>query len=196
MDLSTLNAYDSKADAFAEDWETQPAPVDLQELLCHWFRPGPTADIGCGSGRDTAWLAANGFPAVGYDASPGLLAEARRRHPGLDFRLSPLPELPGVEEGSLTNVLCETVVMHLEPSSLAASLHRLLAVLAPGGTLFLSWRITEGADRRDDHGRLYAVVDAQAVRDCLAAAELLLDEESVNASSGARVHRIVARKRG
>jgi hypothetical protein len=47
---------------------------------------GRAADIGCDSGRDTAWLTRNGYPAIGYDAWQGLLAEARRRYPGLPFR--------------------------------------------------------------------------------------------------------------
>jgi len=34
-----------------------------------FIRSGVTADIGCGSGREVAWLNANGFPAVGFDAS-------------------------------------------------------------------------------------------------------------------------------
>ena len=53
-----------------------------------FFRPGrPTADIGCGSGREVAWLSAHGFPAVvGYDPSTGLLSQARARYPHLTFR--------------------------------------------------------------------------------------------------------------
>ena len=31
-----------------------------------------------------------------------------------------------------------------------------MAVLRPGGCLYLSWRVTAGADQRDAHGRLYA----------------------------------------
>ena len=40
---------------------------------------GYLVDIGCGSGREVAWLNASGFPAAGFDASEGLLAEARAR---------------------------------------------------------------------------------------------------------------------
>ena len=46
------------------------APVDLQEVVTRFFiKGGSSADIGCGSGREVAWLNANGFPAVGFDAS-------------------------------------------------------------------------------------------------------------------------------
>ena len=65
MDRKTLAAYDLDAAAFAKDWHDQPAPVDLQEIVERFFvRGGNSADIGCGSGREVAWLNANGFPAV------------------------------------------------------------------------------------------------------------------------------------
>ena len=78
MDRATLAAYDKDAAAFAQDWHDQPAPIDLQEIVGQFFiKGGATADIGCGSGREVAWLNANGFRAEGLDASEGLLAEAR-----------------------------------------------------------------------------------------------------------------------
>jgi len=194
MDVQTLAAYDRAADAFAEDWHTQPTPTDLHALVRRFFNSGPTVDIGCGSGRDTAWLTANGFPTIGYDPSSGLLTEARRRHPGLRFELAALPELEGVPDNSFTNVLCETVIMHLEPGVLAPAVRKLIAILAPGGTLYLSWRVTAGADRRDEQGRLYAAFDAHVVVQTLTTANILLDEESTSASSGRTIHRIIARK--
>ena len=102
MDRATLAAYDNDAAAFAKDWHEQPAPVDLQEIVARFFiKGGATADIGCGSGREVAWLNANGFPAVGFDASEGLLAEARRRYPEFTFAHAELPELRGIAAGSL-----------------------------------------------------------------------------------------------
>ena len=193
MDDQTLAAYNRAADEFAEDWHTQPTGTDLHALVRRFFSPGPTADIGCGSGRDTAWLTQNGFPTIGYDPSSGLLTEARRRHPGLRFELAALPELEGVPDNSFTNVLCETVIMHLEPAALAPAVRKLIAILVPGGTLYLSWRVTEGADRRDEHGRLYAAFDAAVITDALSTANILLDEETTSASSGKTVHRIIAR---
>jgi len=138
MDKETLIAYDTAAESFAREWHEQPPPVDLHGLIKTFFRPGPTADIGCGSGREVAWLCANGFPAIGYDPSEGLLAKARE--------------------------------------------------------LYLSWRVTEGADRRDEQGRLYAAFDKEIVVRALSNGSFLLDEEVVSASSGKKVHRIIARK--
>ena len=196
MDRKTLAAYDHEAAAFAKDWHEQPAPTDLQDIVTRFFiRGGATADIGCGSGREVAWLDANGFPAQGFDASEGLLAEARSRYPGLRFARAELPELSGIAADSFDNVLCETVIMHLDPALIAPSVRRMSEIVKPGGILYLSWRVTDGADVRDAHGRLYAAFDAALVRNELAAATLLLDEEVVSASSGKKIHRIVVRKK-
>jgi trans-aconitate methyltransferase len=194
MDRSTLEAYEQNAASFAEDWEAQPSPDDIYDIVRRFFRERPTADIGCGSGRDTAWLAQNGFAATGYDASEGLLAEARRLHPGITFRQAALPELSGIAEESLANVFCETVIMHLPPDAIAASVARLMAILQPEGTLYLSWRVTEGHDKRDERGRLYAAFDADLVLQALTTARILLDEQRVSISSGKTVRRLVARK--
>jgi SAM-dependent methyltransferase len=193
VDQQTLAAYDRDAAAFAADWDEQPPAADLQAAVKQYFASGPTADIGCGSGRDAAWLTQNGFPAVGYDPSEGLLAQARQLHPGIAFRRASLPKLAGIPDASFVNVLCETVIMHLDPADIPSAVHRLFAILRPGGTLYLTWRVSEGGSR-DKHGQLYAGFDPALVRGALAPAQLLLDEEAFSASSGKLVRRIVGRK--
>jgi len=193
-DQTTLAVYDRGAASFAEDWSTQPPPDDMYDIVRRFFAPGPTADVGCGAGRDTAWLAANGFPAVGFDASEGLLAEARRRHPTVRFENAALPALPGVAEGRFRNVLCETVIMHLPPISIPEAVNRLMSILEPGGTLYVSWRLAAAEATRDTHGRLYAAFDSAVVMGALAGAEILMDEQPISASSGKPIRRVVARK--
>jgi SAM-dependent methyltransferase len=193
MDRATLAAYDAAAAAYASEWEGQPAPVDLHDLVKRFFRPGLTADLGCGSGRDAAWLAANGFPTVGYDPSAGLLAQARAAHPQVTFEQAALPELHGIADGAFDNVLCETVIMHLGRREIAPAVRRMLAILKPGGVLALSWRV-EPTDRRDERGRLYSAFDRDLVLGALSDAKILLDEELVSPSSGRKIHRVVARR--
>jgi SAM-dependent methyltransferase len=195
VDRQTIAAYEADAAGFARDWHAQPAPADLHAMVRRFFRPaGRTADIGCGGGREVAFLAANGFDAVGYDASDALLEQARVRYPRLSFRAAVLPELDGLPDGAFDNVLCETVIMHLPHGDIAPAVRRLLAVLKRNGILYLSWRVTDGTDQRDTYGRLYSAFDGALVRQALAGAAVLLDEEAVSASSGKRIHRIVVRK--
>ena len=197
MDRLTRAAYDKDAAAFARDWHEQPAPVDLHEIVARFFiKGGISADIGCGSGREVAWLNTNGFPANGFDGSEGLLAQARSRYPNLSFAWAELPILRGIAANSYDNVLCETVIMHLDRARIAPSVRRMLDIVKPGGVFYLSWRVTEDADQRDQHRRLYAAFDAAVVRGELAAARPLLDEEVISASSGKKIHRVVVKKNG
>lgn len=194
MDRTTIAAYNDAATAFAEEWHAQPPPTDLHFLVRHHFHRGMTADIGCGSGREVAWLEAQGYPTIGYEASEGLLFEARTRYPQHRFEAAALPDLTPIADGSFDNVLCETVIMHVGRSVIAPSLRRMMAILRPGGVLYVSWRITEGVDVRDPQGRLYAAFDPGLVRTEFADAAILLDQETVSASSGKRIHRVVVRK--
>jgi 2-polyprenyl-3-methyl-5-hydroxy-6-metoxy-1,4-benzoquinol methylase len=195
MDAPTLTAYDTNAAGYAAEWLAQDAPDDMYALLRTHFMPGPTADVGCGAGRDTAWLAASGFDARGFDASAGLLVQARAAWPALRFEQAALPELDGVERRAFQNVLCETVIMHLAPPQLGPSVRGLLALLRPGGTLYLSWRVTDDASTRDPAGRLYAAFEKDVVTRELAPDDMILhDEERISVSSGKRVQRLIVRR--
>jgi 2-polyprenyl-3-methyl-5-hydroxy-6-metoxy-1,4-benzoquinol methylase len=197
LDRQTLAAYDNDAAAFAIDWHEQPAPHDLHRIIKRFFiAGGETCDIGCGSGREVAWLNANGYPASGFDASQGLLAEARARYPQFDFAYAELPDLPRLAANTYDNVLCETVIMHLERAQIARSVRRMLDIVQPRGIFYLSWRVIRDADQRDKHGRLYAAFDASLVLGELSATTMLLQEEVVSASSGKTIHRLVVRNGG
>jgi CRP-like cAMP-binding protein len=194
-DQQTLQAYNDAAPVFAKDWAGQPLPADLYRLLSKFFKPGLTADIGCGSGRDLAWLASQGFSVRGFDASEGLLTEARKRYPLLTFSRAELPGLDVIRPMTFQNVLCETVIMHLEPRLVGASVRRLLDILVPGGVLYLSWRVTEGDSQRDKAGRLYAAFRKEAVMDAVSSGDVILyDKEALSESSGKKIHRLIVKK--
>jgi len=194
MDHRTIESYDTNADEYAKKWALQALPEDLYALLRQYFSPGLTADIGCGIGRDVAWLSEHGFAAVGFDASFNLLAHAKAAHPKLPFFQSSLPLLAGVDRGIYQNILCETVIMHLPSSLLSEAIDTLVALLRPGGTIYLSWRVY-GDARRDDTDRLYTAVNPDtALAPLYERAQVLLDQEVMSASSGQKIRRIIARK--
>jgi len=195
VDERTLAAYDGEAARYCDDWLGQPSPEDIHVLWRRFFAlEGESADIGSGSGRDVDWLNRNGYPCTGFDASEGLLAESRQRFPHYHFAQAALPDLEGVMAGSYRNVVCETVLMHLPIAEVRPAVRSLVRLLTPGGTLYLSWRVTEAADIRDPSDRLYCAFAVQDVRDELADWVLLYDVEELSQSSGRRVHRLIARR--
>lgn len=191
MDKTTLAAYDFAAPAFVERWLSEEAS-ELYALFKHFFQPGLTADIGSGSGRDAAWLTANGFPAIGYDLSEGLLAQARARFPHIDFRKAALPELIGVPDRHFDNVCCETVLMHLPRGEIAPAVVRMMEILKPGGVIYMSFRITENADHREKDGRLFTAYVGDHVRRALAGKAILFDG-AIERPAGGIIQRLVAR---
>lgn len=193
-DRETLDAYDRAPGEFAKEWLAQETPEDLQRSVREYFKPGSVADIGSGSGRDAAWLAANGFAVTGYDASQGLLTDARQRYPNLTFQFASLPALDGIGEESFDNVLCETVIMHLLPEEVVPSLDRLMAILKRDGVLYLSWRRDKESDWRDPRGRRYTNIEPADVRQALSKHQILHEEETVSASSGNPIYVLTARK--
>jgi SAM-dependent methyltransferase len=195
MDADTLGIYDANAVQYCEEWLGQPTPADMQRLWKQFFELGAaSADIGSGSGRDVDWLNRHGYPCVGYDASSGLLSEARKRFPKWRFEQAALPLLEGLDASSYHNVVCETVLMHLPVGEVPAAVRSLLRLLVPGGTLYLSWRVSEGMDTRDAAGRLYTAFPTGAARDETAGHALLHESEQISESSGRRVHRLVVRR--
>lgn len=195
MDATTLTAYDTHSAAYCDEWLEQPVPQDMQALWRRFFMPGAaTADVGSGSGRDVDWLNRAGYPCVGLDASAGLLAEARRRYPEWRFARAALPLLADVPTGAFRNIVCETVLMHLPVRAVPPAVEALVRILDGAGTLYLSWRVTDGEDLRDAAGRLYSAFPTQSVRDALRGFDFLYDNEETSASSGRRVHRLVVRR--
>lgn len=195
MDPQTVQAYNDNAQAYAKYCHEQAAPEEMYHLLRHYFRSGKTVDIGCGSGRNTAWLAERGHTVCGYDATERLLNQAIARYPTLLFKKAALPELRLVPRGAFDNVLCDRTIMHLDTDMIARAMHSLMSLLRKGGTLYLSWRVAEGESRRDAIGKLYTAFDKRLVLDqCAPEDEVLLDWEGISMRSGNRIHRLIVRK--
>ncbi|MCI3205406.1 MULTISPECIES: class I SAM-dependent methyltransferase [Pandoraea] len=193
-DLQTEAAYEANARRYGEEWLNQPPPDDMYALLVRHFVPGGrTIDVGCGNGRDAAWLSQEGFDVTGYDASPALVALACESFPWVTFHLDRLPMLDTVM-AQFDNVLCETVLMHLPADEVAQAADRLWTLVRPGGVLYVSWRVTEGADHRHEDGRLYSAFEPAVVRAALHDGIVLHEEDVTSASSGKRVCRIIVRR--
>ncbi len=158
MDAQTLQVYQQQAATFAEAMRSAE-PTSFYALIRGFLHVGAaTADIGCGSGRDTAWLSREGYPTTGYDASPAMLAAARQAYPELDLREASLPDLAAIADGSYQNVLCSAVLMHLQREDLIGAALNLARILQPGGRLILSYRASRTGGEREPDGRLFTPI--------------------------------------
>jgi SAM-dependent methyltransferase len=73
---------------------------------------GTALDAACGTGRHAAWLVGQGHQTIGVDSSPDMLAHARAKVPGADFRHGELHELP-VRDSEVDLVVCSLALTHV-----------------------------------------------------------------------------------
>ena len=147
-DARVLAGYDQVAPAYAEQFagELAEKPFDrwLLERVAELAGSGPVADVGCGPGHTTAHLAAAGPAVVGFDLSPGMVAQARERFPDVEFEVGDLRSLlrpPAAPAWQA--VVAWYALVHLAGSELAEAVGALARVLAPAGWLALALHVGE-----------------------------------------------------
>jgi len=92
-------------------------------------------DVACGTGTSTAALAKRGARVVGVDFSAGMIAEARRRHPDLEFVEGDAQALPfGADEFDSVTVSFG-LRNFADPHAALAEMYR---VLKPGGRIVVT----------------------------------------------------------
>lgn len=104
---------------------------------------GPVVEVGCGPGRMTGQLAELGLDVRGIDLSPAMVAEARRRHPGLDFEVGTVTALD-LPDRSVAGLVAWYSIIHLPPEDLPVAFAEFARVLVPGGRLQLAFQVGDG----------------------------------------------------
>lgn len=146
--------YDAVARAYADrfDGELEHKPLD-RDVLARFADEvrglGPVWDLGCGPGGTTAFLHDLGVAVRGLDLSPGLVGEAARQHPAIEFETGDMMAVPGPDE-TLGGVVAFYAIVHFSPAELPRALAEMHRVLRPGGRLLLAFHIGEETVRVDD----------------------------------------------
>ncbi len=108
----------------------------VREVLAEW-RGAVAVELGCGTGKNTGWLAERAGHLTALDFSAGMLAQARARTtaPNVSFTQADLTEPWPVPTGAADLVIGNLVLEHIEHlPHIAAEAAR---VLRPGGRLLL-----------------------------------------------------------
>ncbi|MBE8472227.1 class I SAM-dependent methyltransferase [Streptomyces justiciae] len=142
---SFLTAVRESYDTIAVDYvDRVPPPAEMDPLsramlagfaeLVRTAGLGPVADLGCGPGRVTAYLAGLGVPAFGVDLSPKMVGLARQAYPDVRFIEGSMTEL-GAKDGELGGILAWYSTHHTPPKRLPEVFAEFHRTLAPGGHL-------------------------------------------------------------
>jgi uncharacterized protein YceH (UPF0502 family) len=152
-DARVLATYGAVAEAYADRISDELDELPFERWLLGRVAasaPGPIADVGCGPGHVTAFLAEFGADVTGFDVTPEMVAQARARHPELTFEVADLRRLlkPRTADG-WGAVLAWYSLIHLAPSELGPAVAALARTLHPGGLLVLALHAGPELRRRD-----------------------------------------------
>jgi ubiquinone/menaquinone biosynthesis C-methylase UbiE len=139
LDAPALDVVDGYG-RWAASYDATPNPlIALEEpvvrAMIDAVPPGAALDAACGTGRHTRYLAARGHRVIGVDASPAMLAEARRALDDVDLRLGDLAHLP-LDDASVDLAVSALALTHCP--DLGPPIAELARVVRPGGRLVVS----------------------------------------------------------
>lgn len=150
----TRTGYDTIAAAYAEHFAGELDSSPWQRAILGAFAevvgPGePVADIGCGPGRVTGFLAEHGLAVHGIDLSPAMVELARRHHPGIRFDVGSMTALD-ISDGSLAAVVAWYSLIHIPPAARPGVLAEFHRVMRPGGRLLLGFQAGTEVKHHDE----------------------------------------------
>lgn len=143
--MNGTQGYGDNAKTLAQQYESITFS-DVHRDVLHLFpsRPSRVLDIGAGSGRDAAALAAKGHTVIAVEPTEALRNEGMRLHDDkaiewIDDQLPSLSQLQTRGE-SFDLILLTAVWMHLDKTERRTSMASLVNILAAKGRVSMSLR--------------------------------------------------------
>jgi SAM-dependent methyltransferase len=145
--------YDAVADDYVahifDELKDKPFDRQLLDEIAAGAAGGLICDLGCGPGHVARYLHERGADAIGVDLSPAMIERARRLTPEVRFEVGDMRALD-VPDGAWQAVVAMYSIIHIPPAGQAALFRELRRVLAPGGTLLVSFHIGSEVFHRDE----------------------------------------------
>lgn len=181
----TLAYYDTNAQVISARYEVA-LPLEPLRLLEAMLCPGDKVlELGCGSGRDGAFLLNKGYDWIGVEGSPAMAAQAISLHPMLSGRISiadfrkPL----AFAQRSFDGIFSFAALMHLDASDVLTVLSHMYLLLKPNSFFMISVpvsRIDVGGDGFDAEGRYFLSWGGREWSEALAKANFIVENISNN----------------
>lgn len=143
MPQDILAAYAEEADALIPSFEAISS-ADVLAPVMAWLPSTPRRiiDIGAGTGRDAAWLAARGHTVLAVEPVAGFREAGMRlhAHPRIRWCEDTLPSLARITETGFDLILMVAAWHHIAPEDRPPALRRLRQLVSPDGRLLMSIR--------------------------------------------------------
>ncbi len=175
--VDTVQWYEARAKELADWYETAAA-----ERVHSWLKrllpsaPATILDVGAGSGRDSAWLAGEGYEVVAVEPSAAMREGGQSRHGDrpIQWIADSLPALDRTFKSGLSFdvILLSAVWMHVAPPDRARAFRKLVTLLRPGGLLAITLRSGPADAERGLHA-----VSADEIKDLARDHGVYVEEE-------------------
>jgi SAM-dependent methyltransferase len=110
-------------------------------------------DLGCGSGRHSAYLAENGFDVSGFDASPEGIEIAKRNLEAkkieAEFKVGDIYEKLPYQDASFDAIVSTQVIHHNTIEHIRELIKEMERVLSPKGNIFLTVSKRHGKNEQE-----------------------------------------------
>jgi len=137
-------AYDAVARAYhaqlGDELDGKPLDRALLDAFIELAGAGTIADVGCGPGHVTRFLAARHAEVIGVDLSPGMIGVAREHTPALAFAVGSMLALP-VADGAWSGAIALYSIIHLTAGQRAVACGEFARAIRPGGWLLVAFHI-------------------------------------------------------
>ncbi len=138
-----LQARTVSGDAYDATYERRAAAgedVHGEAEFVQRFAPVSVLDAGCGTGRVGRELARRGVEVVGVDIDPEMLDTARRKAPGVEWRLADLATVDLARSFDAI-VMAGNVMIFLDPGTEGLVVANMACHLQPDGVLIAGFQI-------------------------------------------------------
>ena len=168
--MSTLDYYNRNARAFVEGSVNADMKEHYERFLIHVPEVGKILDLGCGSGRDTAYFRSLGYEVTPVDGSIEVckLAEEKLRTP---VRCLLFEDLDYQEE--FDAVWACASLLHVDRQHMPEVMKRVENALREGGVLYASFKY--GDEEVERNGRSFNNYNEESVKGLFDDSWALLD---------------------
>lgn len=148
------SSYDKVADEYArhiyDELQHKPLDCSLLDRFADSVRnAGIVCDLGCGPGHIARYLRGRGAHVCGIDLSQGMIEQARRLNPDIDFNRGDMRALP-VNDNAWAGIAAFYSIVNLPASDVVQSVREMMRALMPGGRLLLSFHTGEDTSQMEE----------------------------------------------
>ncbi|HOK92373.1 MAG TPA: class I SAM-dependent methyltransferase [Spirochaetota bacterium] len=162
IDEKTFNYYRKNAATLVKKYSAidSSVPIVLQYAERYFYRCSSVLDIGCGTGRDMAFLLSCGYDVYGVEPVAEMIAAAIEKAPVLKTRIlqAQLPYKGCYFGFKFYCVLCSAVLMHIPDEYISDCVSTIKDNMIEGGRLLLSVPVERDdldENYRDSYERLH-----------------------------------------